>query len=66
MVTIGLALGARGGRPAGEDALAVDQHRAGAALALAAAVLGAGQLQVFAQDVEQRPIGVGGHGPAGR
>ncbi len=62
-----LAVGARDRRAAGEDALPVHQHRAGAALALAAAVLGAGQLQLFAQDVEQRPVGVGRHGaPLGR
>ena len=35
------------------DHRAVDQHRARAALALAAALLGAGQAQVLAQHVEQ-------------
>src|SRR5688500_15826933 len=35
------------------DRLPVHQHGAGAALALAAAFLGAGQAQVLAQDVEQ-------------
>jgi hypothetical protein len=43
---------------AGIDAAAVDQHRAGAALALVAALLGAGQVQVFAQRVEERGAGV--------
>ena len=38
---------------------AVDQHRAGAATALAAAVLGAGQAEVVAQHAEQRPIAIG-------
>ena len=39
---------------AGVDAPAVDQHRAGAALAVVAALLGAGQAEVLAQRVEQR------------
>jgi hypothetical protein len=43
---------------AGVDAAAVDQHRAGAALALVATLLGAGQVQVFAQRVEQGGAGV--------
>jgi hypothetical protein len=43
---------------AGIDAAAVDDHGAGAALALVAALLGAGQVQVFAQQVEQRGAGV--------
>ena len=38
---------------AGIDALAVHQHRAGAALAAVAAFLGAGQVGDFAQGVEQ-------------
>jgi hypothetical protein len=38
---------------AGIDALAVHQHGAGAALAAVAALLGAGQVQHFAQGVEQ-------------
>ena len=41
------------GHQAGVDHRAVDQHRAGAALALAAALLGAGQAEVLAQHVEQ-------------
>ena len=40
-------------RQARVDAAAVDDHRAGAALALVAALLGAGQVQVLAQRVEQ-------------
>ena len=43
-----------GERQAGLHALAVHQHRAGAALAEAAALLRAGQMQVLAQGVEQR------------
>ena len=42
-----------------KTALAVDQHRAGAALAEAAAELGAVERQVVAQHVEQRRVGVG-------
>ena len=41
-------------RQAGVDALAVDQHRAGAAGALVAALLGAGEAEVVAQQVEER------------
>ena len=41
------------------DRLAVDQHGAGAAPALAAAVLGAGQAEVVAQHPEQRPLFLG-------
>ena len=43
-----------GERQARVDAPAVDQHRAGAALPVVAALLGAGQVQVLAQRVEQR------------
>ena len=47
------ALGHGGQRQAGQHAAAVDQHRAGAALALVAALLGAGQRQVLAQRIQQ-------------
>ena len=40
-------------RQTGVDPPAVDQHRAGAALAVIAALLGAGQVQMFAQGVQQ-------------
>ena len=43
-----------GQRQAGQHAPAVDQHGAGAALAVVAALLGAGQAEVLAQRVEQR------------
>ncbi|MNP51306.1 hypothetical protein D3C76_1456120 [compost metagenome] len=43
---------------AGIDAPAVDNDRAGAALAVVATFLGAGELQVFAQQVEQGGAGV--------
>ena len=43
-----------GEREARFHALAVHQHRAGAALAEAAALLRAGQMQVLAQGIEQR------------
>ena len=39
--------------------LAIDQHRTGAALTKLAAVLGAGELQIFAQHFEQRLVVVG-------
>src|SRR5438034_341502 len=39
---------------AGVDAPAVDQHRAGPALPVVAALLGARQVEMFAQRVEQR------------
>ena len=45
-------------RETGVDAPAVHQHRAGAALAVVATFLGARQLQVLAQCVEQRGAGV--------
>ena len=38
---------------AGIDALAIAQHRAGAALAMVAAFLGADQIQLLTQQVEQ-------------
>ncbi len=41
-------------RQARIDAPAVDDHRAGAALAVVAALLGAGEMQMLAQRVEQR------------
>ena len=47
-----------GQRQARVGAAAVDQHRAGTALAVRAAVLGAGQVEVLAQEVEQRRAGV--------
>src|SRR5262249_59961032 len=47
------AVALAGGDQARVDRLAVEQHGARAALALATALLGAGQPQVLAQDVEQ-------------
>ena len=49
-----IALVHRGEGQAGVDPGAVHQHRAGAALAVVAALLGAGQPQVMAQRVQQR------------
>src|SRR5438093_10862719 len=49
-----LALG--GQHQAGKLRRAVDQHRAGAALAQLAAVLGAGEAKVLAQHLEQRLV----------
>ena len=47
---------------AGADSAAVEQDGAGAALAFAAAVLGAGQAQVVAQHAEQAAVAVGVEG----
>ena len=49
----------RTGDDAGQDRLAVDHHRAGAALAEAAAELGAVQGEFVAQRVEERGVGIG-------
>ena len=57
---IALALVHHRERQAGHDAAAVDQDRAGAALAEAAALLGPGQVQAVAQGVEQRGARVDG------
>src|SRR5262245_55377199 len=46
-------------RHAGAYRLAVDQHRAGAALRQAAAILGAVELEIVTQDVEQGRVGLG-------
>ena len=54
MVVISLALGRGRKRQAGQHAPSVDQHGAGAALAVVAAFLGAGQAEMLAQRVEQR------------
>ena len=43
-----------GKRQARQDAPAVEQHRAGAALAVVAAFLGAGKAETLAERVEQR------------
>ena len=47
-------------RAAGQGGLAVDQHGAGAAVALVAALLAAGQSQLVAEHLQQRPVVVGG------
>ena len=46
-------------RDAGKYCLAVDHHRAGAALAEAAAIFGGVELEMIAQHIEQRRIGIG-------
>lgn len=56
----GLAFGEAGGGEAGGDGLAVQEHSAGAALAFAAAVLGSGEAEVFAEDIEEGTVGGGG------
>ncbi len=58
MVVMLVAFVHHGERQAGIDPPPVDHHGAGAALAVVAALLGAGQVQVLAQGVEQRGAGV--------
>src|SRR5690606_16090552 len=59
----GLALGFRQGRDARHDGTVVDEDGAGAALALAATVFGAREVEILAQGFEQRPLRVGLPGP---
>ena len=56
MVSIARALAFEREHQAGKHRLAVDQHRAGAAFAELAAVLGAGEVEVLAQHLEQRLV----------
>ena len=57
------ALGGDGQSQARVDRAAVDEHRAGAALAVIAALLGPGQRQILAQRVEQRHAQVDAQAP---
>ncbi|MNI73685.1 hypothetical protein D3C73_1297090 [compost metagenome] len=50
-----------GQRQTGIDAPPVQHHRTGATLAVVATLLGAGQVQMFAQRVQQRGAHVQGH-----
>ncbi len=50
------AFGKTGWSEAGGDGLAVKENSAGAALAFATAVLGAGEVEVFAENLEEGPI----------
>ena len=59
MVVISLFSSRADRRDAGAHRLAVDQHRAGAALRQPAAELGAVELEIVAQHVEQRRVGLG-------
>ena len=56
------ALRGDGEGEAGVDAAAVDEDGAGAALAVVAAFLAAGEVEVFAEEIEQRGAGVDGEG----
>ena len=58
-----VALGVGGEHQAGLDRLAVEEHRAGAAGAAVADLLGAGEVEVVAQRVEQRHPRLDGHLP---
>ena len=53
MVVISIAVGLHGEHQAGAHRLAVEQHRAGAADAVLAAGMGAGEPELLAQAVEQ-------------
>ena len=48
-------------RHAGVDGFIIEQHRAGAALALAAAALRARQMQIFAQHIDKQALWRGVH-----
>jgi hypothetical protein len=50
---------------AGAGGDAIDENRACGALAFAAPVLGAGEVEVVAEDAEERPVGVGVDAPLG-
>ena len=52
-----------GGHQAGLDQTAVDEHRTGAAFARAAAFLGAGQVQLVAQQIDETQMGSDGQMP---
>ena len=58
MVVISAPCGGDGEGEAGVDAAAVEEHGAGAALAVVAALFGAGEVEVLAQGVEQGGAGV--------
>ena len=53
MVVMFGAFGLEDGDEAGVDEFAVDEDGAGAAFAFAAAFFGAGEVEVFAEDVEE-------------
>ena len=57
------ALALHGQRQAGEHGLPVDEDRAGAALAELAAVLGAGEVEILAEHLEERLVGGGDQVP---
>ena len=65
MVTIRLPAAGPDLRDARAVGCAVDQHRAGGALAFAAAVLGSGEVEIVAQDAEQGAIRIGIDPPFG-
>src|SRR5262249_32049708 len=51
-------------RDAASDGRAIEQHGAGAALAFAAAVLGAGEIKLIAQNKQEASVGGGFDGEA--
>ncbi len=56
-----MVLGVQGQHHAGVDRLAVAEHGAGAALGPVADLLGAGEVELVAEDVEQGPAGLDVH-----
>jgi len=51
-----MTFGQAGEHQAREDGLAIEQHRARAAVAFVAALLGTGKPQAVPEDFEQRPV----------
>ena len=56
----GFFVGIGNGSETRGNAFAVQENGAGAALAFATAVLGAGELEILAKDIKQRAFGIGG------
>lgn len=54
----GLFVDVRDRRYAGRNRFPIDKNRAGAALALAAAIFRSGQMKVLAQDIQERTLGI--------
>jgi hypothetical protein len=58
----GFFVGVRDWGKAGSDALTIEENGAGAALAFAAPIFSAGELEVLAKDVEERAFRISGDG----
>jgi hypothetical protein len=55
----GLLFNLRDRRYAGRNGFSIGKNRAGAALPLAAAIFRSSQMKVFAQDIQERTLGIG-------